>query len=265
MHSPQQTLDTAIDRASEITWWNRQMTRLNEVVSNEAATSFVQNDIVEQKGPYVEFVDAPKFHEKTAADYLQSLDYKEELIDAIVTELFNGNELGNLYKHQAETIGAIDANSNDNILAVPTAAGKTESFFFPVLNHCLSTDEPGLKSLIVYPMKTLGVDQLNRFITYLDQINRYRDPEDRITIGIWDSDTPTRVGTRDYEIEEGSYIRGLECPREEGEKLSIQGDMTVGTEDNHYSWIRVTRDAIRNGAKYSPDESRSVGSHVRQQ
>lgn len=247
MYSPQQTLDSAIDRAAEITWWNRQMTRLNEVVDGEAAMSFVENGIIERKGPYVEFVDAPKFDDQTAADFFRDLGYEDELIDAVVAELFGGEKSGSLYEHQARMIESVATNSSDNILAVPTATGKTESFFFPVLNHCLSTDESGLKSIIVYPMKTLGVDQLNRFISYLDQINRYRDPSDRISVGIWDSDTPTRVGTRGHEVEEGSYIRGLECPREDGEKLRILGDMTVGTEDNQYSWIRATRDAIRNG------------------
>jgi ATP-dependent helicase YprA (DUF1998 family) len=248
MQTPQQTLAAAIDRASEITWWNRQMTRLNDVVDEETATEFIQNDIVEQKGPYVEFVDAPKFSDQPASTFLQNLDYSDELIEAVTEELFGENADGSLYEHQAQTIEAIEADSNDNILAVPTATGKTEAFFFPILQHCLETDEEGLKSIVVYPMKTLGVDQLNRFIAYLDRVNRYRDPEDRITIGIWDSDTPTRVGTRDFEIEEGSYIRGLECPREENEKLRILGDMTVGTDSNQYSWIRVTRDSIRNGA-----------------
>ncbi|SEH56374.1 DEAD/DEAH box helicase [Halopenitus malekzadehii] len=248
MHSPQRTLDSAIDRAAEITWWNRQMTRLDEVVGEDEATSFVRNETVEQKGPYVEFVDAPKFHTRSAVEFLGDLDYSDELINAIVDDLFDGDSSGSLYEHQAETIESISADSSDNVLAVPTATGKTESFFFPILDHCISTDEPGLKSLIIYPMKTLGVDQLNRFISYLDRINRHRDPEDRITIGIWDSDTPTRIGTREHEIEEGSYVRGLECPREAGEKLRMLGDMTVGTEDNKYSWIRVTRDAIRNGA-----------------
>jgi len=180
------------------------MTRLDEVVGDEEATSFIRNEIVEQKGPYVEFVDAPKFHERSAAEFLGDLDYSDELIDAIIGDLFDGDSSGSLYEHQAETIESISADSNDNVLAVPTATGKTESFFFPILDHCLSTDESGLKSLIVYPMKTLGVDQLNRFISYLDRINRHRDPEDRITIGIWDSDTPTRIGTREHEIEEGS-------------------------------------------------------------
>jgi len=224
------------------------MTRLNDVVSDESATKFVQNDLIEQKGPYVEFVDAPKFADQPAVEFLDDLGYSDELLSAMVSELFDGDQTGSLYEHQVQTIDAIETDTNDNILAVPTATGKTEAFFFPVLEHCIASDEPGLKSLIVYPMKTLGVDQLNRFISYLDEVNRYRDPEDRITIGIWDSDTPTRVGTRDYEIEEGSYIRGLECPREEDEKLRILGDMTVGTDSNQYSWIRVTRDAIRNGA-----------------
>ncbi|WP_244166243.1 DEAD/DEAH box helicase [Halorubrum ezzemoulense] len=195
----------------------------------------------------MEFVDAPKFDDQPAAEFLADMGYSEELIETVVGELFSGAEDGSLYQHQVETIEAIERDDADNILAVPTATGKTESFFFPILEHCLSTDEPGLKSLIVYPMKTLGVDQLNRFISYLDQINQSRSPEDQITIGIWDSDTPTRVGTQNHEVEQGSYIRGLECPRS-GEKLRVLGDMTIGTDDHQYSWVRVTRDAIRNGA-----------------
>jgi ATP-dependent helicase YprA (DUF1998 family) len=247
MDTPQDTLDQAINRAAEVTWWNRQMTKLNEVEGVTNAASFVSDGIIEQKGPYVEFVDAPKFHDQSAADFLSGLNYHDQIIDAITAELFGGDETGSLYQHQAETIEAIHGDTDDNILAVPTATGKTEAFFLPILEHCLSCDEQGLKSIVVYPMKTLGVDQLNRFISYLDQINRHRDPSERITIGIWDSDTPTRVGSRDYEIEVGSYVRGLECPREDDEKLRILGDMSVGTDDHQYPWIRVTRDSIRQG------------------
>jgi superfamily II DNA/RNA helicase/rubrerythrin len=223
------------------------MTKLTEIGGVTNAQPFVSDEIIEQKGPYVEFVDAPKFHEQSAKEFLSALDYHDQIIEAIVTEVFGGDEGGSLYQHQAETINAIHRDSNDNILAVPTATGKTESFFLPILNHCLSTEESGLKSIVVYPMKTLGVDQLNRFISYLDHINRHRTPSERITIGIWDSDTPTRVGTRDYEIEVGSYVRGLECPREDDEKLRILGQMSVGTDDHQYPWIRVTRDSIRQG------------------
>lgn len=245
MDSPQARLDAAIDRAAEITWWNRAMTKLNEIDGVEGAQSFVTNHTVERKGPFVEFVDAPAFHDERATEFLGHLGYDQDIVDAITQELFGGDKEGQLYEHQAETIKAIENEPGDNVLAVPTATGKTEAFFLPILNSCLSTDESGLKAAILYPMKTLGSDQFNRFITYLDRINRDRPPEDRITIGIWDSDTPARVGTRDYEIEQGTYVRGLIDPRNSDEKLRIKGDSAVGTDDNTYSWIKVTRDAIR--------------------
>lgn len=247
MDIPQSRLDRAIDRAAEITWWNRQMTALTDVEGVNNAQSFVENDIIEQKGPYIEFVDAPAFHKASAAAFLDSLGYHEDIVEAMIAELFGDDRSGSLYQHQAETITAIEEDPGDNILAVPTASGKTEAFFLPILNHCISCDEEGLKALVLYPMKTLGVDQLNRFISYLDQINRRRAPDERITIGIWDSDTDTRVGTRDFEVEAGSYVRGLECPRDEGKKLKILDDFSVGTDDHQYPWLRVTRESIRRG------------------
>lgn len=245
MQTPQDVLDSAVDRAAEITWWNRQMTKLTEVEGIENAPNFVKNELVERKGPYVEFVEAPAFHDQSASALLNDLGYDDAVVNAVQIELFGGAD-GNFYQHQAETMEAMERDTNDNILAVPTATGKTESFFLPLLQHCLETDEDGLKGIILYPMKTLGVDQLNRFITYLYQINRHRPPAERITIGIWDSDTPQRVGTRDYEIETGAYVRGLECPRS-GEKLRVLGDMSVGTDENQYPWVRVTRESIRQG------------------
>jgi Lhr-like helicase len=245
MDNPQHVLDNVIDRAAEITWWNRQMTRLAEIDGVQNAPEFVRDEIIERKGPYVEFVQAPKFHNESAQSFLEGLDYDPAIIETVRDKLFNGS--GSFYQHQAETMEAIAQNSRDNILAVPTATGKTEAFFFPMLNHCLQTEERGLKGIVLYPMKTLGVDQLNRFISYLDSINRHRDPGERITIGIWDSDTPQRMGTRDFEIEEGSYVRGLASPRDPEEKLRVLSSMTVGTDTRSYSWIRVTRESIRKG------------------
>ncbi|QSG13724.1 Distinct helicase family with a unique C-terminal domain including a metal-binding cysteine cluster [Halapricum desulfuricans] len=246
MHDPQHTLNEAVDRASEITWWNRRMTKLNEIPNLDNAYDFVETDLVERKGPYLELVKAPQAASEPASEFLDSLEYHDDITNAVVSELFDGDDSGSLYQHQAETIEAIERTNNDTILSVPTATGKTESFFFPILNHCLSTDEEGLKSLVIYPMKTLSVDQLNRFLTYLDHINRDRDPKDRITIGIWDGDTPHDVGSKDYEIEVDSFIRGLECPRTK-EKLRVRSSTTVGTEKTEYSWIRVTRESIRQG------------------
>jgi ATP-dependent helicase YprA (DUF1998 family) len=246
MTDPQETLKRAVDRAAEITWWNRNMTELADVPGVDNAPEFVEDELIEQKGPYVEFVEAPAFDDRTGTELLRQLDYDDAVMDAVREELFGGDE-GHFYRHQAQTMENIAETTNDNVLAVPTATGKTESFFLPILQHCLETNDSGLKSIVLYPMKTLGVDQLNRFVAYLDQINRHREPSERITVGIWDSDTPQRVGTRGYEIEDGSYVRGLECPREDGKKLKIFGDVGVGTDNNSYPWLRVTRKSIRQG------------------
>ena len=244
MDSPRQTLDGALDRANEIIWWNRSLTKLNQFEEFGNAEEFVYNELVEQKGPYVEYVRTPKSHAQPANAFLSELDYDQAVIDAVSEVLFDGDRTLPLYQHQAEMIEAIDRGGSDNILAVPTATGKTESFFLPLLNDCLQTDENGLKGLIVYPVKTLEVDQLNRFLKYLDAVNRDLPPEDKIKIGIWDGDTPNSVGDQSNEVEPGSPMRGLVCPRTK-EKLRVFDDYRVGTETEDYSWIRVTRDGIR--------------------
>lgn len=246
MHSPEHTLSRAVNRASEITWWNRQMTKLNQFDGVENAKEFTQTELVEEKGPYIEVVPAPAAHTEPADSFFNSLGYDGRITDAVTNTLFDGDTSGRLYQHQAETLNAIETTNQDSILSVPTATGKTEAFFLPILNHCLTTDEAGLKSIILYPMKTLTVDQLNRFLTYLDEVNRDQPPEERVTIGIWDGDTPHDVGSRDYEIEAGSYIRGLECPRT-GEKLRVLSTNSVGTDRHTYSWVKVTRESIRQG------------------
>jgi hypothetical protein len=109
----------------------------------------------------------------------------------------------------------------------------------------METDESGLKSIIIYPMKTLEVDQLNRFIRYLDRINRDLKG-DKIKIGIWDGDTKDSVGVADFQAESGSYVRGLECPRT-GDKLRLKSDFNVVSDDYEYPWIRATRKGIRSG------------------
>lgn len=243
MDSPRQTLDGALDRANEIIWWNRSLTKLNQFDQFKNAEAFIDDQLVEQKGPYVEYVRTPKSHAQSAETFLSDQNYESSVIDAVTDVLFDGDRTLPLYQHQAEMIEAIEGD-DDNILAVPTATGKTESFFLPLLNDCIQVDEGGLKGIIIYPMKTLEVDQLNRFIKYLDAVNRDRPAGEKIKIGIWDGDTKNTVGEQSNEVEPGSPIRGLVCPRTK-EKLRVFDDYRVGTDTEEYSWIRVTRDGIR--------------------
>lgn len=247
MNSPRETLTAGLDRATEIIWWNRSLTKLNQFSEFQNATEFVSKDLIQQRGPYVEYVRSPLPHSDDAETFLSSLGYDDRVRNAVRDVLFDGDRSLPLYQHQAETIRAIEEDPGDNILAVPTATGKTESFFLPILNDCVQMDEGGLKALIIYPMKTLEVDQLNRFLEYLYHVNRNLDPENQLKIGIWDGDTPDSVGNRSNDIEPNSPIRGLICP-ETKEKLKVYDDHRIGTEYQDYSWIRVTREGIRTAA-----------------
>nr|WP_166482796.1 DEAD/DEAH box helicase [Scytonema sp. UIC 10036] len=54
-----------------------------------------------------------------------------------------------LYSHQQAAIEQILAGKN-TIVSSGTGSGKTESFFIPILNHCLQNPGAGIKALILY-------------------------------------------------------------------------------------------------------------------
>jgi ATP-dependent helicase YprA (DUF1998 family) len=71
-----------------------------------------------------------------------------------------------LYSHQMEAVENLLAGKN-TIISSGTGSGKTEAFFLPILNYCLSNPGPGIKALILYPMNALANDQYDRFTKYL--------------------------------------------------------------------------------------------------
>ena len=174
----------------------------------------------------------------------------KEVRDATTTVLFKGEKNLPLYYHQGETIRHLCrkatkmAERKDVVLSVPTATGKTEAFLIPILDYCVTRrkeqqrferSQPlySLKALIIYPMKTLELDQLNRFVEYLYHINQALEKEGwaPIRIGIWDGDTPTGVSdvadrwSEDYDsygvfVRKMDGARGLKCPIHERNRWS---------------------------------------------
>ncbi len=71
-----------------------------------------------------------------------------------------------LFTHQQTALEQILAGEN-TIVSSGTGSGKTEAFFFPILNYCLKKPGPGIKALILYPMNALANDQYQRFAKYL--------------------------------------------------------------------------------------------------
>ncbi|MBF8377527.1 DEAD/DEAH box helicase [Alicyclobacillus mali] len=51
------------------------------------------------------------------------------------------------------------------LVTTGTGSGKTESFLYPVLDHCLRArqqGQPGIKAILIYPMNALALDQARR-------------------------------------------------------------------------------------------------------
>lgn len=71
----------------------------------------------------------------------------------------------NLRKHQELAIRAIVAGKT-TLVATGTGSGKTETFLYPIISHCLHLRDQnapaGIAAVIVYPMNALAEDQLDR-------------------------------------------------------------------------------------------------------
>lgn len=68
-----------------------------------------------------------------------------------------------LHVHQEEAIHRIVEKKENVVVATGTGSGKTECFFFPMLDALLKADikgKPGIRAILVYPLNALANDQL---------------------------------------------------------------------------------------------------------
>lgn len=92
------------------------------------------------------------------------------------------------YHHQAESfarLSSISQRPQPTIVITGTGSGKTESFLYPILDHCLrerKQGKTGIKALLLYPMNALANDQANRLAKLI-----HNDPElgGIVTAGIY--------------------------------------------------------------------------------
>lgn len=99
------------------------------------------------------------------------------------------NSLGwqELREVQSLSIDAFQTGANLVILA-PTAGGKTESAFFPVISQMLEDEWQGLSILYVSPIKALLNNQAERLDRYMRLVGR--------SAALWHGDTPQGERTR---------------------------------------------------------------------
>jgi DEAD/DEAH box helicase domain-containing protein len=141
--------------------------------------------------------------------------------------------------------------SNEDVYAIvaPTGSGKTEIYLFYMLAYMLKwrvqEGNRSRKILLVYPRRTLTVDQSYRIIKLLDIANAklQQSYSTRITFVIRDGSTPRSP----KEIKDRSLFRGVGCPRCNRGSLRYsrqKGVYSIVCDScNHtYDFIKVSRD-----------------------
>lgn len=80
------------------------------------------------------------------------------------------------YRHQAEAFERLSSfdysagserRPSPTLVVTGTGSGKTESFLYPILDHCRRSTGSGIKALILYPMNALAADQERRLAKLL--------------------------------------------------------------------------------------------------
>lgn len=98
-------------------------------------------------------------------------------------------EFPQLFAHQEQTLRAVKDGMHA-LVSTGTGSGKTESFLFPIIDHCLRLRddgaEAGLVAVLVYPMNALASDQRDRLRPLLAGTG--------ITYGMYVGSTPSTPG-----------------------------------------------------------------------
>lgn len=77
------------------------------------------------------------------------------------------------YQHQLTAFERLGGKSpQSTLVATGTGSGKTESYLWPILEHCrLNLGKPGIKAVLIYPMNALATDQARRIARAINSIS----------------------------------------------------------------------------------------------
>jgi len=152
------------------------------------------------RGPFLQALDLPRQSDTSWQEFAVdcpslATDAPDGLHEDIV-RTFSEAGFERLYAFQEDTVNAVLADDH-TLVTAGTGRGKTESWLIPILQYICEAkaghheaDPKSVKCVLTYPTKALAQDQLKRLIEYLSTLNKTRTGTDRITVGIFDGDTP---------------------------------------------------------------------------
>ncbi|MGO6755907.1 DEAD/DEAH box helicase [Rhizobium ruizarguesonis] len=76
------------------------------------------------------------------------------------------------YRHQELAFHRLSGSDpRSTLVATGTGSGKTESYLWPILDHCRANKrKPGIKAILIYPMNALATDQARRMARAIETI-----------------------------------------------------------------------------------------------
>jgi DEAD/DEAH box helicase domain-containing protein len=112
------------------------------------------------------------------------------------------------YQHQVEAFARLGGDKpRSTLVATGTGSGKTESYLWPILDHCRQQmGKPGIKAILIYPMNALATDQARRLASALTSVPALRG----LRAGIY-ADAEPKNAT--HEVTEDSIITHRETMR----------------------------------------------------
>lgn len=112
------------------------------------------------------------------------------------------------YQHQMDAFARLSGRAmQSTLVATGTGSGKTESYLWPILEHCRQQKGlPGIKAILIYPMNALATDQARRVAAAISSIPSLEG----ITAGIYADAEPQNAA---YEVTAESIITHRETMR----------------------------------------------------
>jgi len=113
------------------------------------------------------------------------------------------------YLHQIKAFERLSGeNTKSTLIATGTGSGKTESFLYPILDHCRKySGKKGIKAILIYPMNALASDQALRIAKLIYENDKLKN---LVTAGLFvgqsEKDPHYSMG-KDYIITNKDEIR----------------------------------------------------------
>lgn len=173
-----------------------------------------EGDATGMRGPYLQALDIPNWSNQPWDSFARSVR-----LEPHVRRAFSKIGFERLYDFQERSVEAI-LNGDDTVITAATGRGKTEAWLIPIINRILEAkrydttedDNTPIKAILIYPTKALAQDQLKRLLQYLYLINKQLKSSQRISVGIYDGDTPRNVSESGSEGYLNATFRHFECP-----------------------------------------------------